>query len=301
MNILSRVYRHYRYLAFMKWDSIYKHFCFIPKIMSAEACVDFIICNHSSLARFGDGELACMFGTDLNFQKSSPDLQSALSRVSCSNDSQCLIGIPDAFENIERYVSVEQSFWMNHFYFYRSKWYSFLQKDRLYANTFLSRFYSMEYNRFLSQERIINLKRLWDERNVIFIEGKDTKLGVGNDLFSNANSIRRIIAPSRNAFDKYNEIFEAAKNVTIDNPLFFIALGPTATVLAYELSLLGFQALDMGHIDIEYEWYRMEAKSKVSVIGKFTNEAIYTGNAQSEVVGMIDDPVYEKQIIARIL
>ena len=36
-----------------------------------------------------------------------------------------------------------------------------------------------------------------------------------------------------------------------------IALGQTATVLAYDLSEAGLQAIDPGHVDVEYEWYRM--------------------------------------------
>mgnify|MGYP000128627122 CR=1 FL=1 len=42
--------------------------------------------------------------------------------------------------------------------------------------------------------------------------------------------------------------------------LFLIALGPTATVLAYDLFKSGYQAIDAGHVDVEYEWWRMGAK-----------------------------------------
>ena len=42
--------------------------------------------------------------------------------------------------------------------------------------------------------------------------------------------------------------------------LILLALGPTATVMAYNLAQKGYQAIDIGHIDIEYEWYRMGAK-----------------------------------------
>ena len=37
--------------------------------------------------------------------------------------------------------------------------------------------------------------------------------------------------------------------------LFALALGPTATVLAYDLSLQGYQALDLGHIVKSYDLY----------------------------------------------
>jgi hypothetical protein len=44
------------------------------------------------------------------------------------------------------------------------------------------------------------------------------------------------------------------------NILILISLGPTATVLAYDLAKLGYWAIDIGHIDNEYEWLKLEAK-----------------------------------------
>ena len=44
--------------------------------------------------------------------------------------------------------------------------------------------------------------------------------------------------------------------------IILIALGPTATVLAYDLSKRGYQAIDVGHIDIEYEWFLNNASKK---------------------------------------
>lgn len=64
------------------------------------------------------------------------------------------------------------------------------------------------------------------------------------------------------------------------------ALGMTATVLAYDLSNIGYQAIDLGHIDIEYEWLRMKATSKLPVPGKYTNEAHY----------QVSNPKLEKEL-----
>lgn len=300
MGIVNKIKRRLRWDFCKMWDSIYKRFCFVPHIMKYDECIDYINSQHASLARFGDGELICMYGRDLNFQRSTPDIQKALRRVSKSEGKRCLIGIPDAFEHLERYTEVERNFWCAHFYFHRSQWYSFLRKDRKYASTYLSRFYSMEYNHDLSKWRLAHLVTLWQDRDIIFIEGKDSKIGVGNDLFKNAQSIRRIIAPSKNAFDRYDQILSVSKKYATPDCLFIIALGPTATILAYDLSEDGHQALDMGHFDIEYEWYKMGATSKVSVTGKFSNEAAILGTAHTEVVGELKSDVYENQIIARI-
>ena len=39
------------------------------------------------------------------------------------------------------------------------------------------------------------------------------------------------------------------------NKIIILILGPTAKVLAYDLSKVGYQALDMGHIAKSYDWY----------------------------------------------
>lgn len=100
-----------------------------------------------------------------------------------------------------------------------------------------------------------------------------TCLGYGNDLFDNAKSIKRILCPNKNAWDKYDEILDAVIHNTTKADLIILALGMTATIMAYDLALSGRQALDLGHSDIEYEWMKMGAVEKVAIPGKFTNEA----------------------------
>ena len=76
--------------------------------------------------------------------------------------------------------------------------------------------------------------------------------------------------------------------------LVLIALGPTATVLAYDLVKQGYQAIDIGHLDIEYEWYlRGVNDEKVIIEGKYTNEVV-GGN----IVADVRDSKYEKEVVA---
>ena len=126
------------------------------------------------------------------------------------------------------------------------------------------------------------------------MEGKRSRLGVRNDLFDNTKSINRFLLPATNAFSRYKEILDAVKKMPKDR-LYLLALGHTATVLAYDMSQMGFQAIDVGHIDIEYEWMRMGAKDKVPVPNKYVNEVV-EGRIDTE----LDDPVYQSQIIGRI-
>lgn len=50
-----------------------------------------------------------------------------------------------------------------------------------------------------------------------------------------------------------------------DFDLVLISLGPTATVLSYDISKHGIRCIDTGHIDIEYEWMCSSAQNKVAV------------------------------------
>ena len=98
------------------------------------------------------------------------------------------------------------------------------------------------------------LKKIWDGKDVIIVEGSKTRLGVGNDLFGNVLSVKRILAPAENAFSCYQLIIQEVVKI-YKHELILLALGPIATVLAYEFSKLNMRALDLGHIDIEYEWF----------------------------------------------
>ena len=76
------------------------------------------------------------------------------------------------------------------------------------------------------------------------------------------------------------------------NALVLSALGMTATVLCYDLAKLGYWAIDIGHVDIEYSWFRMGAKKKCPISVKAVNEI----NASPEKE--CNAKVYRQSIIA---
>lgn len=298
MNLLFRIKRRCRW-EWHKWvDKIYCRVVTPPFIMSYDECVSYILSNRASITRFGDGELAVIYGHTLGFREKNAELAIRLRQVLESEVENLLICLPDVFQKLERYNQVEQNFWNSHHYFNRRRWLKSVKSGKSYGNTFLSRFYSMEFNQTLAAYRIALLKQIWENRDVVFIEGKDTKMGVGNDLFTNAKSIRRVLCPSKDAFAKYDEIIASVLEIpSNENNLFILALGPTATVLAADLHKAGLQALDLGHLDIEYEWYRMGVTQKIPITGKFSNEAMILGLANKAVIGELRDVVYQEQII----
>ena len=137
-------------------------------------------------------------------------------------------------------------------------------------------------------------KELWKNRKVLLVEGEYIRSGINNDLFDGVEELRRIICPSQNAFDLYNEILSAILE-NADGDLVLLALGPTATVLAYDLALQGIQAIDLGQIDNEYEWFLAGEENRAEIKGKAVPEREDLHEAEA-----CDDPLYLKQVIRRI-
>lgn len=265
-----------------------------PKIESIEQLILTIILEKKSISRYGDGEMHLIKGEDLRFQKYDKKLASRLEQILKSESNSCLICIPDMFGSLKQYVAKTQWTWTRHMVEYRQAWDRCLDKNKAYYNSFVSRPYICYKDKGTCERSFKQIKLLWDKRKLLIVEGKGSRLGVGNDLFNNASEIRRIICPNKNAFSSYDDILETI--IGMENiDLILIALGPTATVLAYDLSNLGYQALDIGHIDIEYEWFRRGVDKKVVIDGKFTNEA--TGGA---VIESIFNQEYENQVIKTI-
>ena len=241
-------------------------------IMKDDELINKIIKEKKSIARYGDGEFKWALGIKQDsFQNDDKRLQNRLLEILQSPSQQILIGIPISFATMKEYNYKARRYWVNFIVKHGEEVQSILSKNNIYANASITRPYIDYKKKSNAKKRFQNLKKVWNQREVIMIEGKMTKLGVGNDLFDNCKEIKRILCPSKNAFDKYDEILEAAKKIDKDK-LILISLGPTATVLAYDLCMLGYQALDIGHIDIEYSWYLSGAKDKISVPGKYVNE-----------------------------
>lgn len=271
-------------------------------ILSAEKTLEYILRTECSVARFGEGEFELILYSDmdLGFQSRNPALAEKLKKTLANKNQKMLICIPYALNHINGRTEHSRKFW---FYWGNNlnqhhrivKLIKQLHPDGYcFGDTQITRPY-IAYKTPINAKRIFpKLKLLWQGKDILFVEGDKTRLGVGNDLFDNARSIKRILCPATNAFDCYGEILNTVKNVWTDE-LILCALGPTATVLVADLADLGIRALDLGHVDIEYEWFRTGARGHVLVSGKFTNEA-----AQGYQVADCEDENYLEQIVCRI-
>ncbi len=267
------------------------------KIKTIEETLDYIIENRCSVSRYGDGEFSIMSIGYSGFQKRDPLLQQRLQEIIKTPIPNHIICIPSTFQQYHK-LKLDSELFITRLLSYNGEkmFLPFLNTEQTYYDSFITRFY-MPWKSAKECPRIISrLKQIWNDRDVCIVEGRFSRLGIGNDLFDNAKSIIRIICPPKNAFDKYDEIIRAIHQHS-GNRLILIALGMTATVLAYDLAKEGYQAIDVGHVDIEYMWYKMGAKTKCAIPNKYVNEAhgIVSDNLSNE-----ERTKYLEQIITTI-
>ena len=251
----------------------------LPRICSVEDTCEEIISKKCSMSRYEDGEFEIILGQKAVYQKNDNNLAERLREILLTNLDNHIVALADDYgamrqlreENkgtIRRYMTEEK----------RKSHYDLLNMEKQYYNAYISRPYVIypHEEREKAEQRFRNLKRIWEDQEVLLVEGDRTRMGVGNDLFDNARQIKRIIAPNENAFDVYEEIYRASLRHG-EGKLILIALGPAATVLAYDLAKEGYWAIDIGHLDLEYVWF-LKGEGYSYIPHKYNNEVLGDSN-----------------------
>ena len=272
------------------------------KIMSGEKTIESILDHKYSIARFGDGEFNLMLQhAGIGFQDKNEQLSERLKEVLFRDNPNLLVCIPGSFNCLSYRKKESKDYWKK-WALSNSKQKQIVKaiwnnrgREYVFGDSQITRPYIAYKGPRVADIYFPLLKKLWDNRDILVVEGKKTCLGIGNDFFDNTKSIERIIAPEKNAFNCYDSIISTVKKHAKRNQLILLALGPTATVLAYDLSLVNIQALDVGHVDVEYEWYKAKVDERILLPGKAVNEL-----NNGSVVEDCKDPIYLSQIIAVI-
>ncbi len=274
-------------------DAEYVSDVFVPKFLSVAETRDRIINGRSSISRLGDGEFSVIFGIKRwNFQSESAFLADKLKKVLQADDEDFLVGLnPNFYRNLgglsEQDADGVRAYMRPEV---RKKHAELLSKDIVYADGLMHNIHS--------EEDVSELKKIWDNKKCIFVEGEYTRMGIGNDLFDNCGEIGRILAPAENAADRYDDILEAVLKQPKDR-LVLLALGPTATALSYDLFKEGYQAVDIGHIDLIYEQYLRKAASLDDVRIPFKYCSMDEIGQRREIPET-DDKDYISQIIQKV-
>lgn len=260
-------------------------------ILSIDKTIDYIEKSGCSIIRFGDGEFSLINGKDImNYQSYSRELQLKLTQSLLFSNGNVLVCLPDTLVNMKKCNPKSKKIWKSEFFRNRKSYNKYISNNRIYGNAFVSRPYMTYKDKSKSKYLFDRLLSIFSDKNIVIIEGEYSRTGVGNDMFKKSLSIERIICPASNAFDKYNEILSTAKQISKDR-LILVSLGPTSKPLVMDLVLEGYWALDIGHIDSEYEWFLSESTKKTKIVNKHTAEM------DDENISECNDEAYKESII----
>lgn len=264
-----------------------------PHVLSLDKTLDNIKEENLSVVRFGDGEMSSIAKHDLPFQKKDHDLAEKLLTVLRSDHKGLLVCIPGIFERLDNFT--KNSFWftLHHLFKYGHLWNEYLPSGKIYGDAFITRPYLTYKDKSKCSGIFSKMISLWKDKDVVLVEGAKSRLGVGNDLFGKVKSLGRILCPPENAYSRYHQIKEEVLKISKDK-LLLLSVGPTAKILAYDLFLLGYRVIDIGHIDMEYEMFLRKENGLVKVKYKYFNEI------EEREPEECTDPAYLGQIIAKI-
>ena len=204
-----------------------------------------------SISRFGDGEFSFIINKNIDKKtkkviinnvgiQNNNLIREKLKYILLNNDvDKLLIGIPKleggcafGYGNVIC-KCLSQGLFINY------------DKNIKYANSLISRLDGFKFC------DLSEYKKIWNNKKVVFIRSIDGKFWLDDRLFDNIAEKKFIDIPSCNAFSEYDRILTEARIYSKDY-IFFVSAGFTASVLAYDLSKLGYQVLDFGHLTACY-------------------------------------------------
>jgi len=264
-DVFRRLFFRLIWRIFKPKDSEYKNHVesigmkLYPKVASIDETIEELISNRKSIARYGDGEFMLCFGRSINFQRRDRFLRKRLRMILQNNSPSCLIGLPDYNPQLF------SSFWWQ-FWYENTK----IVSRMLNTNT---KYYNQGISRGINLEQIERLKAVWEGRNVIFIYGRGSRFDIGHELFCNVNERHTIEGLAVNAWFEYDSLIQKVLDLskTISNPLVICSLGPTATVLAFDLSI-ELQTIDLGHLTNVFDMLKYGANSPENLPSQVIDE-----------------------------
>jgi glycosyltransferase family protein len=237
-------------------------------IKNSEETIEELIEKRASFCRFGDGEFSLINGESIGFQRADPKLAKRLLEILQSDIQNIFIGIPHCYySSVEEMRAFPKSFMRTWVARNRTQITELAISSKQYYDTACTQLYAL-YETFDFRRYFSRIKQIWRDRDVVIICGKTVFDGIDINIFDCAKSIEYQYAPSFDAFEAYDGLLASAKQIGKDK-LVIIILGPTATVLAYDMAKEGYQALDLGHIAKDYDFFSKGMTHNSETIANF--------------------------------
>ena len=210
--------------------------------------------NGFSLSRFGPCELVLMYeGQNAATHKYDAGLARRLREIleREADFKEHLVCIPDFICQAPRPIDYSQIFvgdWEDWRERYRGR-----LPEKLYGSSYISRPEMLKTRFDLFS---VQLRRCLSHRSFIFVGSYyKTHCRVVDGFAADVNSevVHFIDTPATDAYADYPSILNSCRSIGSDNFMFLLSIGSTATVLANDLHVAGFQAVDIGNLFRNYQ------------------------------------------------
>lgn len=215
--------------------------------LSERETINFLLQNHSSFIRFGDGEFNIMEGESIHYQQYNKKLAESLIDMldnyqlkSNSKNKKLLIGMPGYFLKQHGYYFLKSKIllmcWTNVRYLFKKKW----DKDNIFGDAFV-----------FGKGKESIYKDLWLKSSVnriIFVHNNKKYA----QKFQEKYDIKTLFVsvPSKNAYHEIESVIKKIEQIPQFNgshTQILISAGPAAKILTYKLLEKGCWAIDTGH------------------------------------------------------
>lgn len=242
------------------------------KILSDFETVDLLKRSPKSFSRFGDGEIKLIQGIDSDFQTYNQELANKMVKILSQKRDDLYVGLNRSyFQSPFEFSERNHKFYRRYGTDYRRFFVGLCDPDNVYLDACCFGGY-FRLNENSDFEKIYkNNKGLFDGRKIALVAGKGILDKLEYDIFGDVEDIIRIDAPSKNAFDHYEEIISDITKLVPKDYIVCMILGMTATVLAADLTDLGYVAWDIGHVAKDYDAYMRKLERTDEVMDAFWN------------------------------
>lgn len=229
---------------------------FYPKIKTPEETIKELVDGNKSFVRFGYSEFTIIKKQDNPFQSYNQKLESRLRDILISQDENIAISIPYTYFNIsnKNYTGILLEFIKNNVLKIRKTVLNTIDLNKTYYATEITQLYSI-YTNYNFKEYFNNIKRIWDKKEVLIITGKTTFDNINFNIFDNVSRINYFNVTFEDSFNNYDNILNNIINTVPKTTLIIPILGPTSTVLSYDIHYAGYRTLDLGHIIKDYDYF----------------------------------------------
>ena len=214
-----------------------------PYILTPEETLEAAL-KISSFSRIGDGEFNAIVGKKNPFNDIDIKLALRLKEICEKGSDECCLVCLNDYRLPKEHSAY--TWFLYHGTRYLEDILAMVSfKNKKYGDAyFILRLIQNNYG--LNRDAIKQIKSLWNGQKLLIVCNKQSPLVQDPlNIFDNIKQRDFLYIPDRNAFSAYDELVEAIKKYDTSWRVYLEA-GATASVLAWDLSHLGYQMFDMG-------------------------------------------------------